>query len=149
MAKALNPAYNQLSQASKCSTADVIIVILNDENAQMSGSLKRYVECELGINTLFVTRGKIKDKRGIHQSILNGLALKHNVKLGGQNHTVMKAATGGSFLSAFQDLGNDTIVVDADVVPSVASRLQSQQSLQAGVTPSTSTLDLYVFKQLA
>jgi hypothetical protein len=98
-----------------------ILVILDKADPHFYGSIKRVCETELGIKIICCTGDKLRNPQA---SLYSNLVLKHNIKQGGTNWTVVD---GSSKRRAFEAIERDTIVLGADVIhpggntPSVAA----------------------------
>lgn len=154
-------------------SATMLLVVLSDKQQWLYGAVKRICDQWLGVHTVCLTVPKLYNKGvfvgaralGPHMS---NLALKMNMKLGGQNHQVCKP--GGNAqdnVSAFHHISADTIVFGADVshpaggmpsTPSVAAVVASDDEelanfpgsmrLQAGTQEMIEELEDMVYERL-
>ena len=86
VSKALESTREKLGlQNDGASKAPIIFVMLDSNDAKMFAAVKRYAGCQMGWQTICVTKDK---SNKLYQSTRTYLALKHNVKLGGINHIV-------------------------------------------------------------
>ncbi|KAK3621321.1 hypothetical protein LTR56_022857 [Elasticomyces elasticus] len=116
-------ATNVLIQCKAWGNPQLFLILLDDINSDNYAKMKRVFDQYLGFHSVCLTAPKcsIKDNRTKTlkyveptQQLLSNLALKYNLKLGGQNHRIM-TVTGKALKGAFDDVLIDTMVMGADV----------------------------------
>lgn len=125
--------------------SDTFLVILETNDSDAYGLVKRVFDQHLGLTSVCLTADKLVDKEGYDKlnddrslpQLFSNLALKYNTKLGGQNHAVGHLQ-GQTFVPDFKRLmPQGTMVVGADVshapsqmtdCPSVASVVASMDN---------------------
>ncbi|KAK5689461.1 hypothetical protein LTR17_026257 [Elasticomyces elasticus] len=94
---------------------ELFLVVLDEKKTTPYARVKRVFDQHLGLHTVCLTAAKLANQRngspGPDDQLLSNLALKFNIKLGGQNHRVMT----NHRQRAFQEIERDTIVLGADV----------------------------------
>lgn len=147
------PDINNLSIAlQQIKDARVVFVIVPDQDSGRYAKIKAIGDRESGIQTICVTHSKLA-KPTLDNATLDYLALKFNMKLGGQNHKVRLPAetrTNGGFAPArpsgnskatgpassadlLSSLAGDTMVVGADVTHPTGGAIMGCPSIAAVV----------------
>lgn len=121
---ALRKTLNEICSAGK---PNFMLVLLANDNQRVYSHIRTLVDCVYGISTICCQSEKIKKEKGQPQ-YLGNIALKANLKLGGRNHEL-----GGT---ALQFLGNDTIILGADVTHPTAKVSVEYTPSIAGVVGS-------------
>ncbi|KAK5739520.1 hypothetical protein LTR17_005209 [Elasticomyces elasticus] len=121
------------------------LVLLDDTDSTSYAKIKRTCDQKVGVHTVCLTAAKMKAKgedRGPDSKLLSNLALKFNIKLGGQNHQVSTKGSNNSFPSAFTAIAPvimpNTIVLGADVshAPSQMSHCPSVAAVVGSIDKS-------------
>ncbi|KAK5129660.1 hypothetical protein LTR08_002985 [Meristemomyces frigidus] len=114
---------------------DLFLVLLDKKDSGNYATIKRVLDQYLGLHSVCLTHAKFHRKEPSPQ-LFSNLALKVNMKLGGQSHQVSEQ-DGRSMKSMFASIATDTIVLGADVshapsqmsfCPSVASVVGSNDT---------------------
>lgn len=112
----------------KAGNPELAVVLLDRKESEPYGAIKRVCDQWRALHTVCVVSTKAKNST-LKPQTLSNLALKMNMKLGGQNHLVGDPA---SVRSAFHDISKDTIVFGADV-SHAGSEMPSTPSVAAVV----------------
>nr|OQO17558.1 hypothetical protein B0A51_13610 [Rachicladosporium sp. CCFEE 5018] len=110
-------------------TQQVILVLLDSDNAQFYGSLKTIMETQHGISTICTVKDKMAKPSDKLLQTWGNIALKLNIKTAGKNHEVMNGK-----ISCFASIEADIMVIGADlahndgVKPSVAAVVASHNN---------------------
>ncbi|KAK3718502.1 hypothetical protein LTR37_005006 [Vermiconidia calcicola] len=108
----------------KLGNAKLVVVLLSTKDQYLYGCIKRVCDQWLGVHTLCIVEEKLRIRntanfKNITPQQLGNLALKFNMKLGGQNHQIAsdRAADSSAFAppSIFSSISQDAIVFGADV----------------------------------
>ena len=137
-----------------------LVVLLSKKDQGLYGTVKRVCDQWLGVHTICCVEKAISPQQ------VGNLALKFNIKFGGQNHQVGPSRATKS-TSAFEEISHDTIVFGADVshpaggmayTPSVAAvvasydsafaRFSASMRLQAGTQETIEELEDMVYHRL-
>ena len=158
------------SELEKSSNPQFLLVLFSKKRQDLYGVVKRVCDQWIGVHTICFVENKLLDKnhiiKGVTPQTIGNLAMKHNTKLGVQNHQI-SAHDSKASVSAFRSISRDTIVLGADVshpaarmaqTPSVAAVVASYDNafaqfsasmrLQAGTQEMIEDLQEMVYHRL-
>ncbi|TKA83346.1 hypothetical protein B0A55_00607 [Friedmanniomyces simplex] len=121
----------------------LFLVVLDDTNSANYAKVKRVFDQHVGLQTVCLTAPRCSHGKSYSEpdpQLLSNLALKFNLKLGGQNHQVISGPAKDA-KSAFSDIAADTIVMGADVshAPSQMSDCPSVAAVVGSIDKDFST----------
>ncbi|KAK5683373.1 hypothetical protein LTS10_004904 [Elasticomyces elasticus] len=121
----------------------LFLILLDDTNSDKYAKIKRVFDQHLGMHTVCLTAPKaVKGGKLVPDAqLLSNLALKFNLKLGGQNHRIMTGSSARDHKLAFNSIPADTIVLGADVshAPSQMSDCPSVAAVVGSIDKEFST----------